>query len=186
VHWGCYNATARDIEVDPQRRCFGCHKSDFALQRLVECRALETERVRLVALRWHITRRNRCKVCVCVCLSVWFCFLTLASRPLPPPCCSAPGERVCICIHVPTCQPILSRHYASMMQDGLQIAGVGEGEVPLPPAAPPRPPTHPLECVTGQWASNSPWMGCTRMCRSDTDFRSSLEQMPSPSQKSAP
>jgi len=99
VHWGCYNATARDIEVDPQRRCFGCHKSDFALQRLVECRALETERVRLVALRWHITRRNRCKVCVCVCLSVWFCFLTLASRPLPPPCCSAPGERVCICIH---------------------------------------------------------------------------------------
>jgi hypothetical protein len=29
------------------------NESDFALQRLVECSALETERVRLVALRWH-------------------------------------------------------------------------------------------------------------------------------------
>jgi len=48
---GCYYATALDIEVDPQRRRFGCR--DFALQRLVERRALETERVRLVALRWH-------------------------------------------------------------------------------------------------------------------------------------
>ena len=45
--------TALDIEVHPQRRRFGCRESDFALQRLVECRALETERVRLVALRWH-------------------------------------------------------------------------------------------------------------------------------------
>jgi len=53
VHWGCYYATALDIEVDPQRRCFGCRESDFALQRLVECRALETELVRLIALRWH-------------------------------------------------------------------------------------------------------------------------------------
>jgi hypothetical protein len=35
-----------DIEVDPQRRCFGCRESDFAPQRLVECRALETKRVR--------------------------------------------------------------------------------------------------------------------------------------------
>ena len=43
VHWGCYYATALDIEVDPHR--FGCRESDFALQRLVECRALETERV---------------------------------------------------------------------------------------------------------------------------------------------
>jgi hypothetical protein len=43
--------TALAIEVDPQRRCFGCRDSDFALQRLVECLALETERVRLVALR---------------------------------------------------------------------------------------------------------------------------------------
>ena len=40
-----------DIEVDPQRRRFGCRESDFALQRLVECRALETKRVRVVALR---------------------------------------------------------------------------------------------------------------------------------------
>ena len=43
-------ATALNIEVDPQRRRFGCSESDFALQRLVECRALETDRVRLVAL----------------------------------------------------------------------------------------------------------------------------------------
>ena len=53
MHWGCYYATALDIEVDPQRRRFGCRESDFALQRLVECRALETKRVRVVALRWH-------------------------------------------------------------------------------------------------------------------------------------
>ena len=32
VHWGCYYATALDIEVDPQRRRFGCRESDFALQ----------------------------------------------------------------------------------------------------------------------------------------------------------
>ena len=37
VHWGCYYATALDIEVDPQRRRFGRRESDFALQRLVEC-----------------------------------------------------------------------------------------------------------------------------------------------------
>ena len=53
MHWGCHYATALDIEVDPQRRRFGCCQSDLALQRLVECRALETERVRLIALRWH-------------------------------------------------------------------------------------------------------------------------------------
>ena len=53
MHWGCHYATDLDIEVDPQRRRFGRRESDFALQRLVECRALETERVRLVALRWH-------------------------------------------------------------------------------------------------------------------------------------
>ncbi len=41
VHWGCYYATALDIEVDPQRGRFGSRKSDFALQALVECRALE-------------------------------------------------------------------------------------------------------------------------------------------------
>jgi len=53
VYWGCYYATALDIEVDPQRRRFGRRESDFALQRLVEShhRALETERVRSVALR---------------------------------------------------------------------------------------------------------------------------------------
>ena len=50
---GCDNATALNMEVDPQRRCFGRRESDFALQGLVECRALDTERVRLVALRWH-------------------------------------------------------------------------------------------------------------------------------------
>jgi hypothetical protein len=49
----CYYATALDIEVDPQCRCFGRRESDFALQRLVECCALETERVRLVVLRWY-------------------------------------------------------------------------------------------------------------------------------------
>ena len=48
MHWGCYYATALDIEVDPQCRRFGRRESDFALQRLEECRALETERVRLV------------------------------------------------------------------------------------------------------------------------------------------
>jgi hypothetical protein len=51
VHWGCYHATALDIEVDPQRRRFGRRESDFALQRLVECPALETEPVRLVELQ---------------------------------------------------------------------------------------------------------------------------------------
>ena len=38
-------------EVDPQHSCFGGRDSDFALQRLVECRAFDTERVLLVALR---------------------------------------------------------------------------------------------------------------------------------------
>jgi hypothetical protein len=41
VHWSGYDATALDIEVDPQRCRFGSRKSDFALQALVECRALE-------------------------------------------------------------------------------------------------------------------------------------------------
>ena len=31
---GCHYGTALDIEVDPQRRCFGCCQSDVALQRL--------------------------------------------------------------------------------------------------------------------------------------------------------
>ncbi len=41
VHWSGYDATALHIEVDPQRCRFGSRKSDFALQALVECRALE-------------------------------------------------------------------------------------------------------------------------------------------------
>jgi hypothetical protein len=53
VHWGCDYATARNIEVDPQRRRFGRRESDFALQTLIECRASKPERVRVVALRWH-------------------------------------------------------------------------------------------------------------------------------------
>ena len=40
---GCEYATGLNIEVDPQRRCFGRRESDFALQGLVECRALEME-----------------------------------------------------------------------------------------------------------------------------------------------
>ena len=38
MHWSGYDATALDIEVDPQRSRFGSRKSDFALQALVECR----------------------------------------------------------------------------------------------------------------------------------------------------
>jgi hypothetical protein len=41
VHWSGYDATALDIGVDPQRCRFRSRKSDFALQALVECRALE-------------------------------------------------------------------------------------------------------------------------------------------------
>jgi hypothetical protein len=41
VHWGCYYATVLNIEVDPQRRCFGRRESDFGLQELVECLAFE-------------------------------------------------------------------------------------------------------------------------------------------------
>ena len=53
VQGGFDYATTLNIEVDPQRRCFGRRESDFALERLVECRVLESERVRLVSLRWH-------------------------------------------------------------------------------------------------------------------------------------
>ncbi len=48
---GCYYATALDIEVDSQRCCFGSRQSDFALQAVVECRALEPECFRVVGLR---------------------------------------------------------------------------------------------------------------------------------------
>ena len=58
MHWGFYYATALDIKVDPQRRLFGCRESDFALQRLVECLALEAERIRMVAMRWHSSSRE--------------------------------------------------------------------------------------------------------------------------------
>ena len=53
VHGGCYYVTALDIEVDLQRCCFGSRKSDFkfALQALVECRALEPDCFRVVGLR---------------------------------------------------------------------------------------------------------------------------------------
>jgi hypothetical protein len=39
VHWGCYYATALNIEVDPQRCCLGHRQSVFALQAVVECSA---------------------------------------------------------------------------------------------------------------------------------------------------
>ena len=51
VRWGFYYATALDIEVDPQRCCFGSRQSDFALQTVVECLALEPECFRVVGLR---------------------------------------------------------------------------------------------------------------------------------------
>ena len=35
MHLGCYYATALDIEVDPQRCCFGSRQSYFALQAFV-------------------------------------------------------------------------------------------------------------------------------------------------------
>jgi hypothetical protein len=41
LHWSGYDTTSLDIEVDPQHCRFGIRKSDFALQALVECRALE-------------------------------------------------------------------------------------------------------------------------------------------------
>jgi hypothetical protein len=47
VRWGFYYDTAIDTEVDAKRRRFGRRfgrrKSDFALQRLVECSVLEME-----------------------------------------------------------------------------------------------------------------------------------------------
>jgi len=53
VHCGGDYATSLNIEVDPQRRRFGRRKSDFALQKLVECRASKPERVRDVLVRRH-------------------------------------------------------------------------------------------------------------------------------------
>jgi hypothetical protein len=44
-------ATALDIEVDQQRCCLGCYQSDFTLQAVVECCALEPECFRVDVLR---------------------------------------------------------------------------------------------------------------------------------------
>jgi hypothetical protein len=44
---------AEDVDVDPQRCCFGRREFDFALQALIEGRAAKAEHVRVVALRWH-------------------------------------------------------------------------------------------------------------------------------------
>ena len=41
VQGACDYATALNIEVEPQCRCFGRRESDFALQGVVESRALE-------------------------------------------------------------------------------------------------------------------------------------------------
>ena len=54
VHWGCYYATALDIEVDPQCCCLGSCQSDFALQAVVECRALEM----LQPIHIHVSPRR--------------------------------------------------------------------------------------------------------------------------------
>jgi hypothetical protein len=68
VYWSGYDTTSLDIEVDPQRRRFGSRKSDFALQALVECRALELKRFRLIALRWHSSGSEVRFGLRCVCL----------------------------------------------------------------------------------------------------------------------
>jgi hypothetical protein len=44
VQWRCDYTTALDIQVDPYRRGFSRHESDFALQAHVECRAFEVRR----------------------------------------------------------------------------------------------------------------------------------------------
>jgi hypothetical protein len=48
VHWQGDDATAVDIEVDPQRGRFRRRQSDFVLQSLIEGRAAKTELVRVV------------------------------------------------------------------------------------------------------------------------------------------
>jgi hypothetical protein len=62
VHWSGYDITVLDIEVDPQCCRFGSRKPDFALQALVECRALEPERVPIHTV-WDTGT-----VCVCLLL----------------------------------------------------------------------------------------------------------------------
>ena len=51
VHCGCNYATSVEVEADPQRHRLGRRESDFALECLEECRGLETDHVRVVALR---------------------------------------------------------------------------------------------------------------------------------------
>ena len=51
VHWGCYYATALDIEVEPQRCGLGSCQSNFAFQVVSECSALEPECFRVGVLR---------------------------------------------------------------------------------------------------------------------------------------
>jgi hypothetical protein len=48
---GCEDATAVDIEVNPQRCGFGRRESDFAFQSLIEGRAAKIAHVRVVELR---------------------------------------------------------------------------------------------------------------------------------------
>jgi hypothetical protein len=73
VHWGCEYATALDIKVDPQRCRFGRRESDFALQALVECRALERLRcdgipvaVKCASVSRWACRKIRCKNSPCM------------------------------------------------------------------------------------------------------------------------
>ena len=47
-----YNTTSVDVEIDPHCRRLGRSQTDFALQAIVEYRAVEAKRV-AVLLRWH-------------------------------------------------------------------------------------------------------------------------------------
>jgi len=53
-HWSGYDATALDIEVDPQRCRFGSRKSDFALQALLLGRMPRACRVHFKELRFKV------------------------------------------------------------------------------------------------------------------------------------
>ena len=75
MHLGCYYDTALDIEVDPQRCCFGSRQSDFALQAVVECRALDT-------LSESENKKSDTLVCVCI-----------TAGPTVLQSCSRGGER---------------------------------------------------------------------------------------------
>jgi hypothetical protein len=65
----CDDATAVDIEVNPQRRRFGRSESDFALQALIECPAqLEKEGAEI------------CRACVWRCCVLFPITIDLALR----------------------------------------------------------------------------------------------------------